>query len=413
VAAQTPIPIYSQQETFYVPHFEVRAHGDNLKSNVVDDILQVTYKDSINEIDSFTIEINNWDAGKRTFKFAPALPEYAGIFDPGAPIEIHMGYQNNLRRMMRGTVTSIEPVYSESAAPTLSVGGQNELFELLTEKHTKSWLDGASTDTAIAKELCGLPLKKGQAGLGIPIETNPSPTETPEAFVYMSSQYDVVFLLERARRHGYELYVKDRDKDGKPTLYFGLSESKVTSPVYRLEWGKSLISFRPRLTTSRQISTVEVRGWDRKSNEEIDQSYTLEELWKDQNKSQTEIARLSQIASAYGQKTDIVTDRPVHTKKEAKELAKSILSDQSKKLIEATGSCIGLPDLRAGVSLEIVGFGAQTDRKGNVVGPGSDFDGEYFVTETTHSIGANGYRTDFSARREGPLPPGSQRGSGA
>src|SRR5690348_16422540 len=100
------IPIYSRQEPFYVPRVEVRVRGEKLKSNIIDDILQVTYKDSINDIDSFTIEINNWDAQNRTFKFAPALKEYAGIFDPGAPIEIWMGYQDNTRRMMRGTVTS-------------------------------------------------------------------------------------------------------------------------------------------------------------------------------------------------------------------------------------------------------------------------------------------------------------------
>ena len=406
-----PIPIYSQQETFYVPRVEVYARGQKLQSNVVDDILQVTYKDSINDIDSFNIQINNWDAGKRTFKFAPAMKEYAGIFDPGASIEVWMGYQNNMRRMMRGTVTSLEPTYSESAAPTLAVGGLNELHQFRTEQHTKSWLDGTQTDTDIAKELCGLPIKQGQAGLGIAIETNPAPTETPEAFVYMSSQYDIVFLLERARRHGYEVYLKE--KNGKPTLYFGLSENNGNAPLYRLEWGRSLVNFKPRLSTAKQISTVVVRGWDRKSNSVIEEKFTLQDLWKEQKKSKAEIARLTQIAKAYGDRTDVVTDRPVHTKKEAKQLARSILDDRSKKLIEASGATVGLPDLRSGVALEIVGFGAQTGRDGQIIGAGSDFDGEYYVTETTHTIGSGGYRTEFSARREGPLPPSTQQsGSG-
>jgi phage protein D len=402
------IPIYSREEAFYVPRVEVYVRGQKLKSNVIDDILQVTYKDSINDIDSFNIEINNWDAEKRTFKFAPAQKEYAGIFDPGASIEVWMGYQDNTRRMMRGTVTSLEPVYSESAAPTLTIGGLNELHEFRTEQHTRSWLDGNKTDTAIAKELCALPVKSGQAGLGIAIEVNPATDEVPETFVYMTNQYDIVFLLERARRHGYELYLKD--KDGKPTLYFGLSESKANHPAYRLEWGKSLVSFKPRLSTAKQISTVEVRGWDRKSNTAIDEKYTLDDLWKAQGKSGTEVTRLKQIAKAYGERTDVVTDKPVHTKKEARQLARSILEDQSKKLIEANGVTVGLPDLRSGVALEIVGFGAQTDRNENVVGAGSDFDGEYFVTATTHTFGSGGYRTEFSARREGPVPSSSSGG---
>jgi hypothetical protein len=55
------------------------------------------------------------------------------------------------------------------------------------------------------------------------------------------------------------------------------------------------------------------------------------------------------------------------------------------------------------VALEILGFGAQTDLNGQIVGTGSDFDGEYYVTDTTHTIGGGGYHTEFSARREGPL----------
>jgi phage protein D len=408
-ASTQRIPIYSREEPFYVPRVEVRVDGTKLKSNVVDDILQITYKDSINDIDSFTIDINNWDAEKRTFKFAPPLKEYAGIFDPGAPVEIWMGYQDDTRRMMRGTVTSLEATYPESSAPTLSITGLNELHLLRTEQHTRSWLDGDKTDTDIAKELCGLPLKKGQAGLGIAIQVNPAPDETPDAFVYMSNQYDIVFLLERARRHGYELYLKDNQ--GVATLYFGLSEDKANHPAYRLEWGKSLINFKPRLSTALQISTVEVRGWDRKSNSVIDEKYSLDDLWKAQGKSKSEIDRLKQISKAYGDRTDVVTDKPVHTKKEAQQLARSILEDRSKKLIEASGATVGLPDLRAGVALEIVGFGAQTNRNEEVVGAGSDFDGEYFVTETTHTFGNSGYRTEFSARREGPLPDKSNGGN--
>jgi len=399
---QTPIPIYSQKETFYAPHIELYIRGKKLPSNVIDDVLQVTYRDSINEIDSFSIDLNNWDATKRAFKFAPPLKEFAGVFDPGAQVELWMGYMKNMRMMMRGQVTSLEPTFSESAASTLNVRGLNQLHQFRTERHTKSWLDGTMTDTDIATQLCGLPVQKGQAGLGIAIQTNPAPNEMPDEFVYMINQYDIVFLLERARRHGYEVYLKD-GKD-KPVLYFGLSESKANAPVYRLEWGKSLVSFKPTLGTAKQVSTVEVRGWDRKSNSAIDVTYSLKDLWKAQNKSSTEIARLSLIADAYGNRTEVVTDRPVHNRKEAQQLARAILEDRSKKLIEASGVTVGLPDLRSGVALEIVGFGAKTDNKEQIQGAGSDFDGEYFVTETTHTIGGSGYRTEFKARREGPLP---------
>lgn len=405
MAAQTPIPIFGQNETFYVPQVQVYVAGQLLQDNVIDDVIQITYKDSINEIDSFEIEMNNWDADYRTFKFAPPLKnanvDYTGVFDPGAKIEIWMGYQNNMRRMMRGSITSLAPTFSESAAPTIAISGLNELQQYRTEQHTYSWTDGTKTDTDIAKELCAWPVRQGQPGLGIEIETNPMPNEMPDPIVFMNNQYDIVFLLERARRRGYEVYLDD--EAATPTLYFGLSQSASNAPVYQLEWGKSLISFRPTLSTAKQVSQVTVRGWDRKSNSAIAETYTVQQLWKDENKPAAEVARLTQIAQAYGNRTEVVTDKPAHTRKEAQDRARAILEDQSKKLITATATTVGLPDLRSGCAVEILGFGVTTDVSGNLYGAGSDFDGEYFVTESTHTIGGGGYTTEFSARREGPV----------
>jgi uncharacterized protein len=398
--AQTPIPIYTQQETFYVPAFEVRVLGKPLPSNVIHDVLQVTYKDSIDEVDSFEIAINNWDADQRTFKFAPPEQGFVGIFDPGQKIEIWMGYYGTLRRMMRGIITALEPNFSGTSAPTLNIHGQNELYQFTTEKHTYSWTDASKTDTDIAKYLCGLPVKKGQPGLGIDIDAHPAPNEEKVPNVFMRNQYDIVFLLERARRRGYELYIED--ETDPPRLYWGLSANPGNVPIYQLEWGKSLISFRPTLTTAKQVNKVVVHGWDRTANEAIAGTYTLPQLWKDLNLSQAEITRRTQIAKAFQDRTQDV-DLAVFSKQEACNLARSILSDTHNKMIEGSGSTVGLPDLRSGCNVEILGFGAHSDYSGNPKGDSSDFDGEYFVTSSTHTIGNSGYRTDFSARRQGPL----------
>jgi phage protein D len=401
MAATTPIPIYSQKETFYVPRFEVYIQNEKLRANVVDDILQVNYKDSINEIDSFNIEINNWDAEKRTFKFAPPQKGFEGVFDPGKRIEIKMGYYNNMRRMMHGVITALEPNFPESGASTLSVRGLNELHQYRTEQHTYSWNDGKKTETEIAKDLCKRPVKKGQPGLGLEIDPHPAPDEKPSELVFMNNQFDIVFLLELARRRGYEIYLKDETP--KPTLFFGISDLPSDAPTYQLEWGKSLISFKPSLTTADQVGEVVVRGWDRKANRAIEEHYTLKQLWTDEKTSQKEIARLTQIAQAYGNRTEVVTDDPAHTKKEARDRAKAILGDKHHKLIVASGATVGLPDLRSGCSVEILGFGVQSDFGGTPTGASSDFDGEYFVEESTHTIGGGGYRTEFSARRKGDV----------
>jgi len=400
MATTTTIPLFSQNETFYVPRFEVYINGQKLASNIINDILQVTYKDSINDIDLFTLEINNWDAEKRIFKFAPPQKGLEGIFDPGKKIEIWMGYYKNTRRMMRGVITGLEPNFPESGASTLTVHGLNELHVLRTEQHTYSWENTGKTDTDIAKELCGLPAKKGHPGLGLSIDAKPDSSESADQLVFLNNEYDIVFLLERARRHGYDIYLED---ENATTLFFGRSTNTANAPTYQLEWGKSLISFRPTLTTSDQVGAVTVRGWDRKANEAINVTYTLQDLWKEEKKSQTETARLSKISEAYGNRTQVITDQPAHTKDEAKKLAKAALTKKNNRLIVATASTVGLPDLRSGCSVEILGFGVQTDASGDSKGASSDFNGEYFVTDSTHTIGGSGYRTEFTARREGSV----------
>ena len=89
-----------------------------------------------------------------------------------------------------------------------------------------------------------------------------------------------------------------------------------------------------------------------------------------------------------------------------------------KEMLTASGSTVGLPDLRAGRKIEIVGFaerspGARRQQQSpqqDGEPPRNLVEGEYFVTETTHTLGANGYRTEFRARREGKArPEGSAR----
>jgi phage protein D len=92
----------------------------------------------------------------------------------------------------------------------------------------------------------------------------------------------------------------------------------------------------------------------------------------------------------------------VSTQQEADRLARDLLRRRLKEMLQATGTTVGLPDLRAGRKLGIAGFAQRTARD-TPTGLPNVIEGEYYVTESTHTIGASGYRTEFSARREGKL----------
>jgi uncharacterized protein involved in type VI secretion and phage assembly len=77
----------------------------------------------------------------------------------------------------------------------------------------------------------------------------------------------------------------------------------------------------------------------------------------------------------------VIRDVLVSSLVEAKTLAESILKNQQVTTVTGTGTCLGNPAMRAGAELELSGIGR--------------FNGSYFVTRVTHTIGANGYLTSF------------------
>jgi uncharacterized protein len=389
-----PVDIFVGNRTFYVPQFQVSVAGLDLKDGILRDVMQVTYRDSIEEIDSFELVVNNWDAGTRQPQpkyEPPSPPTHPGLFDPGQKLELRMGYVGEMTLMLTGVITTLEPNFPEASYSTLSVRGLNVLHELRTEQHTYSWTDKRDSDIAV--ELGNMPLKAGHAGLGIKVKVDPPKDEKKEDFVMMNNQYDVVFLLERARRHGYEVILYEKsDINPERMLSFAPPESKRVPANYRLEWGKTLTSFKPKLDTGCVLASVTWRGWDRKNDQLIEEKAT----WDDNDvvPPGPERDHMKLLVQAFGGRNDVRITPPVRSKDKAKELAIQTLKRGFQQVITASGVTVGLPELRAGRNVEIAGLGTR-------------YSGTYYVTSTTHTIGDGGYRTQFEARRD---PAGQERG---
>jgi len=204
-------------------------------------------------------------------------------------------------------------------------------------------------------------------------------------YLIQDNQYDIIFLLERARQAGYDIFVEERKENGSSqTVLTYRPSTTVHSPTYRLTYGKSLIEFQPELTTANQVGQVTVRGWDAVNKKEINYTAKREEL---ATKGVGERGGQSAIDSAIEAKAEIVASKPVSSEAEAHRVALQILEGIAKEMVKGTGSVTGLPDIRAGTVLEIDGLGAR-------------FSGRYFVVSTTHAFGDSGYTTQFECRRE-------------
>jgi uncharacterized protein len=365
------VPIH-RGEDFYVPAFEVREAGQTrgLPADVIRDVMQVSYTDSLDRIDSFKLTLNNWDADKLELKYSDGKR-----FIPGVKLELFMGYlgRNPLRRMVSGPITSHQVSFPASGHSTIEIGGENELRTLQTEKRSVAY--PKMTDSDIAKAI-------GRR-LRIRVETDKGAEAKEEVYSYtlQDNTTSILFLLARAHRVGYDLYI-DQDAAGR-FLYFGPSVG-VRRVTYELTYGRSLIDFTPTLDTSDQVGKVKVHSWDNVNKRLIKHTATRDQL---DIQGVGEAGGQRDIDRSFADAEEVIACCPVQTPQEARKVAGEALERNAKEMLTASGSTVGLPDLRAGCVVQIEGVGKR-------------YSGRHFVTGTTHTIGDNGYTTQFTCRRE-------------
>jgi phage protein D len=141
------------------------------------------------------------------------------------------------------------------------------------------------------------------------------------------------------------------------------------------------LDFKPTLATHNQIKSVTVCGWNRRSKKQISAKSLVTDAKFRMNQD------IQRLITQCHPREEIVVHEPVFTPQQAQQRADAILTDRLRGFVKATGTTVGLADLRAGVNVQIGGLGSR-------------FSGTYFVTGTTHTIGGNGYTTRFTARRE-------------
>ncbi|HYT56331.1 MAG TPA: hypothetical protein VEQ38_16620 [Verrucomicrobiae bacterium] len=391
-----------RQGDFYVPRYEIKIAGANLPQNVVRDVLQVAYSDNVTELGGFEFTVSNWDAEKREFKYVGsettdslAKNPLHQLFNPSRhEVELYLGYGGKLSLMIKGDLTTVEPSFPSSGGPTLNVRGVNVLNKLRTKQFDiPTWTDEKPSRIAKSFEDLRDPSDPGKKRFPLEVEIDDNAVQKEEKIKYLAqhNQYDIDFLLALARRVGYVIFIKEEEREkGRVTkprrLYFGPSDANhpgLRLVTFELRWGISLIDFKPTFTTANQIKTVTLNGWNRSTKQPITGTASLDSA---KFKLNRDLHRQLETPDA---RAEQVVDEPVFTQRQADDRAAAILLERSKNLVTASGTCVGLPDLRAGQRVKIAGLGAR-------------FSGEYFVTETTHTINDSGYTTKFSVRREDP-----------
>lgn len=330
------------------------------------DVIEIVVDDDLHLPDMFMIHLHD-----KSLKWVDspllAIGEEVEIAAK-APTEQGAGAEQE-QVLIKGEITALEPDFTILGEPTLRVRGYDRSHRLHRGRKSRSYLK--TKDSEIARKIA--------QEVGLQIQTDP--TATVYEYIFQNNQTNWEFLLERANRIGYQLYVEDK------TLHFRKGSSNQGQGP-ELEWGVNLRTFRPRLTVVHQADEVIVRGWDPKAKQAIVGRASGGELMPavGVGKSGGQLAKEIFRDSAQA----VVVDEFISTQGEAQLLAQALWDEISGDFIQADGVCMGDPRLQAGRTVQISAVG---DR----------FSGTYFVTAAVHTYNVEtGYETTFNVSGRKP-----------
>lgn len=370
---------------FYVPQFQIKLRGQDIGREVIADVIEVSYNDDEANLDSFEFSLGDWDPVERRPKYSSPWDESgrpyriggfdAPNFEPGADIELHLSYvgEGDPVLMLRGEVVSITPSFPASGAPTCRVRCLNYLHRLQRARVTGTF---TGTKRDILRQVAT------DAGVGR-VEIAPGADAGAEATDTINNAVAYEELLSRAKDLGLVMWLEDADEG--PVLHFEAHGDDA--PVATLGWGVDLVSFAPQLSTRSAVEKVVVRGTDPTQAGDA-QAVTGEATWADLGITDGALGPRGATGveqAVYGV-VETIDDAEVRSEQEAREKARGRLEQIAGELVQANGSAVGMPELRAGRVVEITKLGPR-------------FSGRYRISRTTHTLGASGYTVTFQAKK--------------
>ena len=341
-----------------VPVFKIEVDGTELAAGSRAAVQGVRFEDELNVASMFVLKLSTSDIEKGDWQFLDLK-----TFHIGSEIRLYFG-MDSYEEMMVGETTSIEPSFGKGIS-AIEIRGYDRLHRLRFGKKRRTFTNMKDSD--IISTIAG--------DWGLTPDTEDSGTVYP--YVYQNNLSDLEFVLERAKRIGYEVCVKDK------TLAFKSSKEKDSESL-SLEYKADFDELAVKLSARYEGNEFVVQGWDFKKKEPI----------SGKAKKGNEVSLMSakksgaeMTESAFGASISSVVDEHPQDTSDAEKVAIARFNSHIGESVTGEGKCLGLPSLRAGKTVKVKGIGM--------------FSGIYYVTKTTHSIDEKGYHTSFRVRRVG------------
>jgi uncharacterized protein len=346
------------EDQLNVANLKLLLNGTELSDELLVAIYGITVEDELNLPSMFTIKFNTVD-----FINGAWLGTDLEAFKIGDIVKVYMGIDSKVD-MMTGEITSLDFTFGESCF--MDIRGYDRLHRLRFGTKRRSFTNAKDSDIA------------SSIASKISLITDIEDTVKIYPYVFQNNQSNYEFLIDRAKRIGYEILVDDK------TFIFRKSQEDK-SPEVTLEYGKDLKNFYMRIKALTKGSEVEVRGWNVKDKNEISfkASKGSEKTKMSGKESGYEMSEKAFLPSSVS-----IVDNTIIDSKDAENIAKAKYNMMLREFLTGEGECTGNPKIRAGKTINIEGLG---DR----------LSGTYYVVSTVHSINQRGYMTTFRVRRTG------------
>jgi phage protein D/phage baseplate assembly protein gpV len=320
-----------------ISHLSIKIDGAPASEDVTGHLTDAVIDHSLHLPSMFTFRLHNPD-----MKWLDD-----DTFREGKKIEIEAG--DPPVKLLSGKIAALEPELDQ-AAPALVVRGYDLSHNLYRGKKRRSFVN--VTDADLARQLAQESgLRPGQID---------APPGAPYDYIYQINQTNAEFLIQRARRLGFEFYVED------DALNFHKPASN--GQAVKLAWGETLRNFRARLSTAEQVNDVEVRGWDPDKKSKVEGHATTGSGAPQIGIPQpgADVAK-----TTWGEAKVAIINQFVRSPSEAETVAQAALDELASSFVEAEGVCDGNPAVVPGKQVEIDGVGTR-------------FNGKYYVTQAIH-----------------------------
>jgi uncharacterized protein len=357
VSEQESKPVVGAEQKV-TPKFELLIEGAPADIGIVEKVINIRVRQDMDLTDVVEVRLSN-----------PDLAWTEGdTFSDGKKIAVKLGYEEKtIEHIAEGQIVRRECEFPVSGPAVLCVLAFGKKFKMRQGKKSKNFNDMKVSD--IVSQLA--------SDEGLQAEVDDTGEVVP--YLLQIAKDNLTFIRELADRVGFDFVV---DKTNTKLKFKKPDTSPA--PAATLKWGKDLLAFRPRLSTSSQLSSVTVKGWNVAEKKMVEHTAVPADVHFGMGGTKTG----SQIAEGtYGQRKVLCVDVPVQTVKQAESMAKARMNQAAAGYCQGEGTCQGNNAIYPGAIVEVQGCGNRVD-------------GKYFVTSTLHYYEPRaGYSTHFGVKR--------------